>query len=321
MEQSGKLALTAVVLLVTARVLYMVADQLGQDALVEPRDVAVEAPSADAAQVSRGQHLIEHVLVCTSCHGSDMGGAWLEGNPSLGKVWASNLTRGRGGVAKRHDHEDWTRAIRHGVGRDDLGLVLMPAQRWRGLADEDLRDVIAALEALPPVDREGGEHTLGPALKIRLAMGGGMAAAQKTEPVEPPERVEAAPDARYGAYLATIAGCDDCHDPTTEAARLRLGPVKPPDFRDGRGLEGWDGATFADAVTEGRDPSGRALDPSMPSAHFAGMDTTELDALWLAFRRPPNGGLAQADSKGAEGTIAEPTEGAGADNSGARTAP
>src|SRR5512138_1899929 len=82
-----------------------------------------------------------------------------------------NLTSGAGGIGATNTDEDWVLAIRHGVGHDGRGLILMPSRVWYYLSDEDLADLIAYLKSLPPVDNELPNSELGPLGRVMLTLG------------------------------------------------------------------------------------------------------------------------------------------------------
>ena len=52
---------------------------------------------------TRGRHLAGAVAQCTFCHGEDLGGRAMADDPWVGRLHASNLTTGRGGVARHYD--------------------------------------------------------------------------------------------------------------------------------------------------------------------------------------------------------------------------
>ncbi len=79
------------------------------------------------------------------------------------------------------------------------------------------------------------------------------------------------PDAASGARLAALAGCTSCHG---EALGGGTAPRLP---RNRHGT----GAAFRAAMQDGVGADGHALAPQMPSAAYAGLTLTELDALWL----------------------------------------
>ncbi|MCB9681128.1 MAG: cytochrome c [Alphaproteobacteria bacterium] len=246
-------------------------------------DVPTPEVTMDPASIARGRHLVEAVLVCGACHGDDLGGAWMEGHPMVGRVWAPNLTVGSTTVATYGD-ADWARALRHGVSPEGRGLLWMPAQRWSTLSDDDLAATIAWLRAAPSVDRQAGQAELEAGGRVLVAMGGGVDAAL-VDPDAVPSTVPWGPTPDYGAYLARIAGCHDCHGGGAGAARVYDGP-RAPAWAAER-LTGWTGAQFSDAVVEGVGRDGRRLDAAMPSRAYRGMSDTEVDALWLHLRPEP----------------------------------
>ena len=52
----------------------------------------------DSASVARGEHLANTVAFCVDCHGENLAGNTVVDQPILGRVFAANLTRGKGGV-------------------------------------------------------------------------------------------------------------------------------------------------------------------------------------------------------------------------------
>ena len=256
-------------------------------------DIDVHVPVATEHQVdaARGEHLLTDVLACAACHGDDLGGAWVAEQSLLGRRWAPNLTTGEGGVGPAMTLLDWTRAVRHGIDREGHALVAMPSRRWAGLSDADLLDVVAAIEARPPVDRSGPERAVGMGVTLAVAMGTGLDVQLSGVDGDGPTW---SPDPEYGAYLAEVAGCVSCHE--RDESRP-LGVLEAPGFEM---LAGWTGAAFARAVREGIGRDGRRLDPWMPSAAFAGLDDTELDALWWSLRPDPLEGDADGAASLAE---------------------
>ena len=65
----------------------------------------------------------------------------LADDPFLGTIPASNLTSGKGGIAKSYSDADWIRAIRHGVKPDSRVEILM--YDYSTMSDRDLGALIA----------------------------------------------------------------------------------------------------------------------------------------------------------------------------------
>ena len=142
-------------------------------------DEPVAIPS-DPDSIECGKHIFQF-RGCEACHG---GGGYLdllasdqtfdshlslpshaervphmEGNiyldePAIGRVVASNLTPGVGGVGSEYTDQAWARAIRHGIRPDGTPLLFMPSTEFYFLSDEDLGAVVAYIESAPPVDNE-----------------------------------------------------------------------------------------------------------------------------------------------------------------------
>jgi mono/diheme cytochrome c family protein len=110
------------------------------------------------------------------------------------------------------------RAIRAGELRDGSAEApVMPYPEYAGMADDDLRDLIAYLRSLPPARRENRPHEVDlplPRLAFRAwrMLFAGHAAAPETAPADGVAR---------GRYLTDHVGiCGDCHTP-----RGRLGAL------------------------------------------------------------------------------------------------
>ena len=115
------------------------------------RDSELAAPAGVDA-LERGRHLVTAVAQCTTCHGEDLGGRVIAEDFWFGRLHASNLTPGRGGIAARTDAA-LVRSIRHGLKPDGRPLLMMPSHYLQRLSDADLNAVIVALRSLPPVDQ------------------------------------------------------------------------------------------------------------------------------------------------------------------------
>ena len=122
---------------------------------------SVSAPT-DAASIEKGKHYLEAVVVC---HGQNLAGpvvANCKDNPCtgfsddsfFGKVMPKNLTSGRVGIGGAFTDEDYVRATRHGIGKNDEALVIMPADEYYQISDDDLGAMIVYLKTLPHVDNE-----------------------------------------------------------------------------------------------------------------------------------------------------------------------
>ena len=290
--------LAVLVVLVAAAVLWAHASAQGRleqvhtvhsdpPALSKPTD-----PEALAASVARGEHLVHARYGCTHCHGEDLGGGLMMEDPAMGRWPAPNLTRGRGGLPADFDLSDWDHIVRHGVRRDGTAAV-MPAQDYAAMSDEELVDIVAYIESLPPVDRELPPRSFGPVGTMLLALGKLQLAAEtlatRTEhPARPPEE---APTAEFGSHLAQT--CIGCHGPKFAGGPIEGGaPDWPPAGNltpHTDGLADWTFDDFVRLMRKGERPDGSKVKTPMQEVTWLGrgMTETELRALWAFLRTLP----------------------------------
>jgi cytochrome c553 len=241
----------------------------------------------DSAAVARGRHVARAVGMCTDCHGDDFGGKVMIDDPLMGRLVASNLTRGRGGVGGRYTDADWLRAILHGIRADGRSLVYMPAQMFRNLGDEDVAALVAYLKTLPPVDREQPATRVG--LIARMAHVSGsmqllpaeLIAHDSPRPAAPPAGATVA----YGEHLTRVAGCRACHgmDLSGQSGAMPGAANLTPAGR----LGSWSEADFVRVLRTGVRPDGSALAKEMPWRVTSRMTDEELGALWMYLRTVP----------------------------------
>jgi mono/diheme cytochrome c family protein len=276
-------------LVVALGVVYGVTEaRLRKHYVVEPQAVVIPT---DAEALARGKHLLT-IRGCHDCHGDDYSGrVFVDDAP--GRLIASNLTRGAGGIGGRYSDLDWVRAIRHGVGPDGRALLFMPSYEYFPISDEDIGQMIAYLKHLPPVDNTLPTNSVRPLGRALLLAG--------LLPLLPAEMIDhdaprrpaplAGPTAEYGEYLAT--GCVGCHGFGFSGGKI---PGAPPHFpaatnitRDeATGIGGWTEADFFRALREGRRPNGEELDPVMPWASATSkMTDDEIHAIWLYLQTVP----------------------------------
>lgn len=199
-------------------------------------------------RIARGKYLFT-LADCDGCHSlrdfSRFGGPVLEGGRGQGNVMpaelglpglvaASNISSDREtGIGAWTDGEK-IRAIREGISRDGTALFpMMPYSFYRHMSDEDVQDLVAYLNTLPPVKNRVPRSRIGFPVSMLI----------RTEP-QPVSHVPA-PDRRnpvaYGRYLTTLAQCVECH---TKAEKGR--PVKGMAFAGGNVIR-FPGATVVTA--------------------------------------------------------------------------
>jgi len=244
----------------------------------------------DQASIGRGEH-IATIRMCQHCHMDDLSGQ-TAGAPVMVTLSVPNLTSGPGGVGTTNTDQDWVRAIRHGVGHDGRGLVLMPSAVWYYLSDDDLADLIAYLKSLPPVDNEQPETDLGPIGRVMLTLG------QLPPEIVPnvtvidhsgprPVTPEAGVTVEYGKYLGLT--CTLCHGSNLNGQTIREGGNVYVALNLTRGGEVgfWSEEQFIATMRTGVTPGGHALKDFMPWKYFGQMTDDELKAVWLYLQSLP----------------------------------
>jgi len=254
-------------------------------------DVPVETITipTDESSIARGEH-IATIRICGDCHTEDLSGQF-DSVPGLITLSIPNLTAGAGGIGATNTDEDWVRAIRHGVGHDGRGLILMPSRIWYYLSEDDLADLIAYLKSLPPVDNELPKTELGPLGRVMLTLG------QLPPDIIPnvisidhdgprPVAPEPGVTVEYGKYLAIT--CTLCHGAnlngrtiTTDAEYLA------PNLTPGGELHFWSEEDFMRTLRTGITPSGHQLKAAMPWKYLGQMTDDEMKAVWLYLQSLP----------------------------------
>lgn len=232
----------------------------------------------DSASIARGKHLAT-IRGCVDCHGDDLSGKMVIDEPAIGRIGGANLTRGRNGGALTA--RDWERAVRHGVRRDGQPMLVMPAEEFTGMSDEDLATIIAYAQSLPAVTKPTLPVQLGPVLR---AMAVGKQVNLAADVVDHRRahltRIAAEPTATYGAYLA--AGCTGCHGSGFSGGKI---PGAPPDWKPAAnitptGIGHYRAEDFTRLLRTGRRPDGSAVDPLMPWKLTKEMTDTEITAVY-----------------------------------------
>lgn len=224
------------------------------------------AQDAVPADLERGQHLAVALGHCVSCHGENLAGGRAFVRDGV-TIIAANLTPGAGGIAALSD-ADVRRAIRQGIGPDGTALRVMPRQ-YTVMTDADVDALIAYLRSLPPVDNAA------PAAHASAAATGALP--PPAMHVEPPPNGGPYPLSE-GEYLATIAGCKNCHG-ANFAGTLRPNGIAAPNITR-TGIGTWSFADFTITLRTGKTPSGHVLGAEMPWRSIGRMTDAELRVLY-----------------------------------------
>lgn len=261
-------------------ILLLIASQVLADSRLR-RQYDVEAEQvtipSDEAAIERGRKLVTTGR-CAECHGGRLGGKVSFDDPSVGQIYASNLTTGEGGVGRTYTDADWVRAIRHGIGPDGRSLVITPAQYYYHLSDEDLGAIIAYIKSRPPVDNELPQPSVGPLGKLFLALfnPSDWLPAEKIDHTSPrPTTPAPGVNAQYGRYLVQTSTCLVCH------GQLELSAAP------GGALAGWTEADFMRAMRIGFVPNGNRIESSSLKSIVSQMSDDELKAMWLHLQSLP----------------------------------
>lgn len=260
-----------------------------------------------AADLSRGQYLVEALGACDNCHTPRGPGAY----DYAARFSGGSQTFSGNGYALRGsnispDKEtgvgDWSdealsAAIAAGMGRDGQLAPVMPSDSYRALTKGDLDAIIAFLRAATPVRTQPS-----PSLQRR---------GDRTP--HPPPGVEAPFDEaalsdkiKRGQYVAAIARCLSCHSREKDDAPDYVGGLGAGGkvFRTPggvavasnisahreKGLGAWSNEEITRAITQGVSRNGDPLKPPMSTlakAHFAKISTEDLDALVAYLRTLP----------------------------------
>jgi mono/diheme cytochrome c family protein len=282
----GRIAAVVVVLVALAYGGLVVATNrmLAAEVAIPAEVVPVRIPdAADAVAIERGRYLVDHALNCKLCHSPDLGGGAVIDNFPIGRLWAPNLTAGRGSVVGDFTALDWSRSIRHGLHRTGRRLFLMPSEDFFSFSDDDIGSAVAYVKSLPAVDRDNQGISLGPVGRVLVLTGEVDFPFNKIEHASPRPDAAPAATAEWGRVLGTA--CIGCHGPGFSGGLIPGGDPSWPEARNltqhATGLMEWTRADFATALREGRRRDGTAIRPPMPWQAYAGLTDADIDALWL----------------------------------------
>lgn len=241
-------------------------------------------PAAQEGNPERGAYILSLAAGC-GCHmgqaGFLAGGEKFEG--PFGVVYASNITPDpETGIGNWSDQEIID-AIRLGKTPDGTQLYpVMPYPVFSNMADQDVRDLVAFLRTVEPVENEVPLREL-------------EAAVPPFEPRQPAPAEAPTEGVDRGAYIVNaIAHCGDCHTPRTpqgapDMSKMLAGAVVEgqvaPNItpHDATGIGTWSEEEIASLLRTGQRPDGSEVGGLMKLSVDGGYSNmTESDALAIA---------------------------------------
>ena len=255
-------------------------------------------------KIERGDYLVNVVGACGNCHSpvdanGDRQGPALSGGPALLSpafvAFAPNITSDVETGIGSWSEDQIAVALRDG--RTPDGRLLrppMPVPLYRALSDDDVHAMAAYLKTLPATAHREPASTY----RVPAPTGYGPPVGAV---VDPPRDEPAV----YGAYLAKLGHCVQCHTPIGPDGKrdlvhqLGAGGLSvdiawgsrtsaniTPDPETGIGR--WTDDQIATALTRGVRPDGAPLSPIMPWPYWRTMKPEDVRAIvaWLRTLKP-----------------------------------
>jgi mono/diheme cytochrome c family protein len=258
------------------------------------RNIALQvAPLSVAPAPGRIEHgrYLYNTRGCAECHGASGAGKLFVKDGGM-YVVAPNITAGANGVTARYTTIDWIRTVRHGVKPNGNPVIFMPSEDYSRMTDEDMADLVAFLEQMPPVSGQKAVIDVPAPFKALYAFGVIKDASEKIDHHLPPPRpVEAGVTPEHGAYVA--GACIGCHGASLSGGRIAGGPPTWPaaaNLTPGKGSAMVRYPTpeaFEAMLRSGRRPDGSMVSPVMPFASLRQMNDTDLRALYAYLKSVP----------------------------------
>lgn len=231
---------------------------------------AAQGTPSSAAEIARGRYVFGATGGC-GCHtvpkGQINGGGRRYDGP-FGTVYSTNITPDRQTGIGTWTDEQIINAIR--LGRRPNGERLLPVHPFtvfNGMAEEDLRAIVAFLRTTPPVVRSNQPKKIAVPLFESVFLPAWLAAFAPRE--TPPPKAPTTGVAR-GEYLVRAVGhCGECHTPrtmtmATDNSRFLAGNPKGPEDQampnitpdPDTGIGKWSVEEIADYLGSGNKPDG-----------------------------------------------------------------
>jgi cytochrome c553 len=177
-------------------------------------------------RLERGAYLVNSLMACGGCHSPRVDNSWLGGersdaylaggqlfdDPDSGfRLSTPNITPDPATGIGAWSDDEILRALRDGIHRDgSLMRPPMPYYMYDVLSDDDARAIVAYLRTVPPVKNQVPRVAELPFM-LRMVLRMGALHHRPVKDVKAPSRSD---KKAYGAYLARIGLCVDCHSMT-----------------------------------------------------------------------------------------------------------
>lgn len=244
----------------------------------------------DSAALARGAVL---AVSCRDCHGQDYSGADFFNDPQIGFMASPNLTPHAGSAVAKYTTLDWIRALRHGLNPQGRPLMVMPAESYSKLSDEDLGALIAYMQTIPPKDKAIGPTKFTLFAKVLAGAGAfGDLYPYDIVPHDQVHHVTAPPKgltSAYAEYIIGYSGCKTCHGQNLNGAP-HPDPVAPfsSNITPGGNLGKWTKEQFIQTMRSGKTPEGKVLNGKfMPFTAIGVHDDQDLEALFNYLKKLP----------------------------------
>ena len=262
--------------IVAYAVVYVLSERVLQHTYAVPT-VAISIPT-DPASIIEGRRLATVRGCFGGCHGKQAEGTVMFDQPMIGRVVAPNLTA----AVRKYRDAELAAIIRNGVRPGGRSLVVMPAEAYVLLTDDDLGRIIAFLRSLPAVEGLGPSVSLGPLGRIGVASRQIKPVAEIiAETIPPPEATSE--EAAHGRYLARTT-CAACHGTS-------LGGASNPDFTSPslQLVAAYSPEAFTQLMREGVALGGRNLKTMSPWARelLSRLTDSEIAALYSYLHTMP----------------------------------
>ncbi|MCO5237660.1 MAG: cytochrome C [Chitinophagaceae bacterium] len=279
--------------------------------IAPPPDITIHSTPE---RIKHGEYLANHVTVCMDCHstrdwnrfsGPVIPGTLGKGGEHFGRemgfpgdFYSKNITPQNLG--------NWTdgeifRTITTGVNKNREALFpVMPYLHYGKMDKEDVYDIIAYLRQLPAINNEIPGHTVDFPMNFILNT-----IPEDAVAMQHPDKTDLT---KYGNYLVTISACIDCHTQVKQGQ-----PIRELAYAGGRefqmpngmvrsanitpdpetGIGNWTEESFLSRFKAYLDSSSiyqlsdTQVNTLMPWTMYAGMDTTDLRAIYAYLKTLP----------------------------------